>query len=75
MTLCPNPNNGIFTLELIYVTIKTTIEIYDQNEVSVFRARIIALETPVSTGLPVGTYNLKLLENNSVVGVQKLIIQ
>ena len=45
MIIRPNPNNGKFTVELIYVTNKTKMEIYDHTGKVVFETPISSLET------------------------------
>jgi hypothetical protein len=75
MIIRPNPNTGNFTIELIYVTNKTKIEIFDQFDKLVFESPILALETELYPCLPIGNYEAKILENKAVISIQKLIIQ
>jgi hypothetical protein len=75
MLIRPNPNNGNFVIELIYVTNKTKIEIYDQPGKLVFESELKSLETELYPCLPKGNYIIKILENSSVISIQKMIIQ
>ncbi|HWY12084.1 MAG TPA: T9SS type A sorting domain-containing protein [Bacteroidia bacterium] len=74
MLIRPNPNNGNFTIELTYVTNKTTIEIFDHIGKLIFGSKIISLETELNSGLPKGNYVAKILENNAVISIQNLFI-
>ncbi len=74
MLICPNPNNGNLKIELIYVTNKTTIEIFDHTGKLIFGSKITSLETELNSGLSKGNYIAKILENNSVISIQNLII-
>jgi hypothetical protein len=75
MIIHPNPNSGKFTVELIYVTNKTRLAIFDHNNVQVYESKVSALETELEPKLPKGDYTVKILENNSVIRSQKLTIQ
>lgn len=75
MIIRPNPNYGNFTIELIYVTNKTKIEIYNESGKLVFESPITALETELYPCLTKGNYEVKILENKTVVSFQKMAIQ
>jgi hypothetical protein len=75
MTIHPNPNNGNFILELTYLTNTIKVQIFTLPGKLVFETKITALQTHLNTGLAPGNYTLKILENSSVLSIQKLVIR
>ena len=70
----PNPSSGNITVTLQKTTDNTFIEIYNAIGKLVYQKKIDSTEILINEKFPSGTYLLKIIEGNSVLGRKKIIV-
>ncbi len=73
--LYPNPNNGIFTIESANLSKEATVVIYDNIGKLVYKQNLDQSINTINTSFATGMYVVKVIDNNSVQSVHKLIIK
>ncbi len=73
LTVYPNPSNGEFTVLVTDLSVRSSIEVCDNLGKVVYQTNLVEEKTFVRTNLAAGIYFIKLIENNKVVSVQKLV--
>lgn len=70
----PNPNNGNFTVNLKVITERTQLEIYNSIGQLVLAKKLQAKQITINEKFPAGTYFIKVLDQDLIKGIQKIII-
>lgn len=73
--LYPNPNTGMFTIESQGFSSSAFVEIYDNLGKLVFTENINGAKHVINTNVAVGIYTVKIMDQNTVQSIHKLIIE
>ncbi|MDZ4664049.1 MAG: ice-binding family protein [Bacteroidota bacterium] len=75
IVIYPNPNNGQFTIQFNSISENTSVEIYNSIGQLVSKERVTSTSLSIDLhDLATGIYQIRILENNSMIKQAKVII-
>lgn len=75
VVLYPNPNNGMFTIESKGFSSAASVQVYDNLGKLVFIETITDTKHVINTNFATGIYTVKIIDQNTVHSIHKLVIE